>query len=240
MAGEVRASAAVPKPIITDVRRGAVGTHVVVLQCEFNVEGCTCWGTRQSLDNLGIIRSAEAAQGEADALPKERFVRVFYDPGDPRISLLEPWAPVSGVLGSLFGLLLIAGGLTLVAMGAHPRRAHHQGLENCFIPGVPAVAAGCEHSLSDEAWWNAQVLTLRRGVMRSFAFLDTSGAPRRRASVHQTHYGRLASVRRLAFATAVRWNGASPLSAVAIAACCSWPVMDAKVIFFPSHGIHTA
>lgn len=122
--GVVKASAAVAKPIITDARRGAVGTHVVMLHYEFTVMGRTYSGTRQSLDDVGIIKSAEVAQREADALPVGRPVQIFYDPNDPGRSLLKPGIPVSGVLGSLFGMLLVAAGLALVAIGLHLRSYH--------------------------------------------------------------------------------------------------------------------
>lgn len=122
--GAVKASAAVSKPIIIDSRRGAVGTHVVILHYEFSLMGRTYSGTRQSLDDVGIIKSADVAQREADALPVGRSVQVFYDPSDPSRSLLTPGVPVSGVLGSLFGVLLVATGIALVAVGLH-LRSHH-------------------------------------------------------------------------------------------------------------------
>ncbi len=122
--GVVKASAAVAKPIIIDARRGAVGTHVVILRYEFSVAGQTYSGTRQGLDDVGIIKEAGVAQREADALPPGRSVQIFYDPNDPSKSLLEPGVPVSGVLLSLFGLVLVATGLALVAVGLH-LRAHH-------------------------------------------------------------------------------------------------------------------
>lgn len=124
MVGTVRASAAVSKPIITDRRRGAVGTHVVMLRYEFSVMGRTYSGTRQSLDDVGIIKSAEVAQREADALPAGRPVQIFYDPNDPSKSLLTPGVPISGVIGSFFGVLLVATGLALVAVGLY-LRSHH-------------------------------------------------------------------------------------------------------------------
>jgi hypothetical protein len=52
-------------------------------------------GTRPSLDDVGIIKSAEVAQGEADALPAGRSVQIFYDPKDPSKSLLKPGVQVS-------------------------------------------------------------------------------------------------------------------------------------------------
>lgn len=122
--GVMKASAAVAKPIIVDPRRGAVGTHVVVLRYEFSLKGRTYSGTRQSLDDVGIIKSAELAQREADALPAGRPVQIFYDPNDPGRSLLQPGVPVSGVIGSLFGVLLVAAGLALVAIGLY-LRSHH-------------------------------------------------------------------------------------------------------------------
>jgi hypothetical protein len=79
--------------------------------------GRTHSGTHQSLDDVGIIKSAEVAQGEADALPAGSSVQIFYDPKDPSKSLRKPGVPVSGVLRSLFGALLVAGGLALVAIG---------------------------------------------------------------------------------------------------------------------------
>ena len=130
--GEVKESAAVPKPIVSSARRGVVGTHVVMLRYEFSVMGRTYSGTRQSLDDVGIIRIAEFAQREADALPAGRSLQVFYDPSDPDKSLLTPGVPAAGVLGSFFGLLLIAAGLTLIAIGLHlclhhaKRRARRQ------------------------------------------------------------------------------------------------------------------
>ena len=130
--GEVKESAAVPKPIISSTRRGAVGTHVVMLRYEFSLMGRAYSGTRQSLDDVGIIKSAKFAQSEADALPAGHSLQVFYDPSDPDKSLLTPGVPVTGVLGSRFGLLLIAAGLTLIAIGLHlclhhaKRRARRQ------------------------------------------------------------------------------------------------------------------
>jgi hypothetical protein len=122
--GEVKASAAVSKPIIADARRGAVGTHVVMLRYEFSLMGQPYAGTRQSLDDVGTIKSAELAQREVAALPAGRPVQVFYDPNDPSKSLLKPGVPISGLLGSLFGTLLVAAGLALFAVGLHLRMYH--------------------------------------------------------------------------------------------------------------------
>lgn len=122
--GVVKASAAVSKPIIIDPRRGAVGTHVVLLHYEFSLMGRTYSGTRQSLDDVGIIKDAGVAQREADALPVGRSVQIFYDPNDPSRSLLTPGVPVSGIITSVFGVLLVATGVALVAIGLH-LRSHH-------------------------------------------------------------------------------------------------------------------
>jgi len=81
--GKVKESAAVSKPVVSSGRRGTVGTHVVRLRYEFAVDGRTFTGTRQSLDDVGIIKIEEQAQREADAMPAGSSVRVFYDPGDP-------------------------------------------------------------------------------------------------------------------------------------------------------------
>ncbi len=122
--GEVKKSEAVAKPIIIDSRRGAVGTHVVRLHYAFTVWGRTYSGTRQSLDDVGIIKSEEVAQREAESLPVGRPVPIFYDPRDPSRSLLKPGVPVSGVLGSLFGAMLVATGMALVAIGLHLHSYH--------------------------------------------------------------------------------------------------------------------
>ncbi|ROZ62573.1 DUF3592 domain-containing protein [Ramlibacter sp. WS9] len=122
--GAVKESAALSKPIVASGRRGTVGTHVVRLRYEFAVDGRTFTGTRQSLDDVGIIKSEEQSLREADALPAGSPVRVFYDPGDPARSLLTPGVPIGGVISGVFGLLLIAGGSALVAVGLH-LRSHH-------------------------------------------------------------------------------------------------------------------
>lgn len=95
-----------------------------MLHYEFSRMGRMHSGTRPSLDDVGIIKSAEVAQREADALPAGRSVHIFYDPKDPSKSLLKPGVPVSGVPGSLFGALLVAGGLALVAIGLHLHAYH--------------------------------------------------------------------------------------------------------------------
>lgn len=122
--GTVRESAAVSKPIIASARRGTVGTHVVALRYEFVVSGQTFSGTRQSLDDVGIIKTEEWAQSEARSMPAGSSVRVFYDAGDPSRSLLTPGLPISSLISSVMGLLLIATGLALIAVGLH-LRSHH-------------------------------------------------------------------------------------------------------------------
>ena len=122
--GNVQESAAVSKPVVSSARRGTVGTHVVRLRYEFAVDGRTFTGTRQSLDDVGIIKTEEQSRSEAGALPAGSSVRVFYDPSDPAISLLTPGVPIGGVISSVFGLLLIAAGSAMVAVGLH-LRSHH-------------------------------------------------------------------------------------------------------------------
>lgn len=122
--GTVRQSAAVSKPIITSSRRGAVGTHVVMLRYEFAVGGQVFSGTRQSLDDVGIIKSEEQAESEARSMPTGSSIRVFYNPDDPARSLLTPGVPISGLIGSAIALVLIAGGVALIAVGLH-LRSHH-------------------------------------------------------------------------------------------------------------------
>lgn len=123
-AGTVKASAAVSKPIVTSGRRGTVGTHVVALRYEFVVAGQTFSGTRQSLDDVGIIKTEEWAQSEARSMPVGSSVSVFYDPGDPSRSLLTPGLPISSLILSAMGLVLVAAGLALIALGLY-LRAHH-------------------------------------------------------------------------------------------------------------------
>jgi hypothetical protein len=122
--GDVKESAAVSKPMGSPGRRGTVGTHVVRLRYEFAVDGRTFTGTRQSLDHVGIINTEAEARREADASPAGSSVRVFYDPSDPARSLLTPGVPIGGVISGVFGLLLLAGGSALVAVGLH-LRSHH-------------------------------------------------------------------------------------------------------------------
>jgi hypothetical protein len=121
---EVKESAAVSKPVIIDARRGAVGTHVVRLRYEFTVDGQTFSGARQSLDDVGIVKSEEVAQREVRLLPAGGVVRVFYDPANPTRSLLTPGVPISGVISVVFGLVLTAAGAALVATGLY-LRSHH-------------------------------------------------------------------------------------------------------------------
>jgi hypothetical protein len=73
------------------------------------------------LDDVGIIKTEEQSRREAGALPAGSSVRVFYDPGDPARSLLTTGVPIGGVISSVFGLFLIAGGSALVAVGLHLR-----------------------------------------------------------------------------------------------------------------------
>jgi hypothetical protein len=122
--GAVKESSAVPKSIVTSARRGAVGTHIVRLRYEFTVNGRTFTGTRQSLDDVGVIKSEELAQREASALPAGSAVRVFHDPNDPARSLLTPGVPVGPTVGGFLGALLIAAGSALVALGLR-LRSHH-------------------------------------------------------------------------------------------------------------------
>jgi hypothetical protein len=96
----------------------------VRLHYTFTVWGRTYSGTRQSLDDVGIIKSEEVAQREAESLSVGRPVPIFYDPSDPSRSLLKPGVPVSGVLGSLFGAMLVATGMALIAIGLHLRSYH--------------------------------------------------------------------------------------------------------------------
>jgi len=125
--GVVKASAAVAKPIITDARRGAVGTHVAMLHYAFSLMGQPYSGTRQSLDDVGIIKSAEVAQREADALPVGRSVRIFYDPDDPRKSLLKPGRTGFRHLRKPFRCAAGCRGLGLVAVGLRLRSHHLRG-----------------------------------------------------------------------------------------------------------------
>lgn len=122
--GTVTESAAVSKPVVSSSRRGTVGTHVLRLRYEFAVGGQVFSGTRQSLDDVGIIKSDELAQSEARSLPPGSVVRVFYDAGDPARSLLTPGLPISSVISSAIALLLISGGLALIALGLH-LHSHH-------------------------------------------------------------------------------------------------------------------
>lgn len=122
--GVIKESAAVSKPIIIDRRRGTVGSHVVVLRYEFSVAGRPFFGTRQGLDDVGIIKYESVARQEAAALPPGSAVPVFYDPRDPTRSLLSPGVPISGVISSVFGLLLVASGAALVGAGLY-LRSHH-------------------------------------------------------------------------------------------------------------------
>jgi ABC-type antimicrobial peptide transport system permease subunit len=122
--GTVKESAAVSKPIVSSYRRGTVGTHVVELRYEFAVAGKTFVGTRQSLDDVGIIKSEELAASEAGGMPPGSTVRVSYDADDPTRSMLTPGVPTSSVIGSAIGLLLIAGGVGLTIAGFHLRSRH--------------------------------------------------------------------------------------------------------------------
>jgi hypothetical protein len=121
---QVRESAAVSIPMITDARRGAVGTHIVKLRYEFTMDSKTFVGTRQSLDDVGKVKYEDVAQREASSMPVGSAIRVFYDPGNPSRSLLTPGVPISGVISVVFGLVLIAAGAGLVAVGLH-LGAHH-------------------------------------------------------------------------------------------------------------------
>lgn len=104
--GTVKESAAVSRSIVSSGRRGTVGTHVVRLRYEFSVDGRIFTGTRQSLDDVGVIKSEALSRRESDALPAGNSVRVFYDPGNPARSLLVPGVPTGGVIGAVLGLLL--------------------------------------------------------------------------------------------------------------------------------------
>lgn len=122
-----------------------------MLHYEFSLMGRTYSGTRQSLDDVGIIKSVEVAQREADALPAGRSVQIFYDPKDPSKSLLKPGVPVSGLPGSLFGALLVAGGLALVAIGHICTRTMPRGAGN----GRPnlKISGGQEQSALTRRLW---------------------------------------------------------------------------------------
>ena len=78
---------------------------------EYRVQSRVFTGTRRSLDHEGKITSAEFAEKAARALPVGASVTAYYDPADPSRSLLTPGVPRGGVLGVVFGVLLIAAGL---------------------------------------------------------------------------------------------------------------------------------
>lgn len=122
--GRMMESAAVSKPIVSSGRRGTVGTHVVKLRYEFAVDGRTYFGTRQGLDDVGVIKIQESAEREAAAMPVGSAIRVFYDPSNPAKSLLIPGVGVASVIGSVIGLVLISGGLALAAICVY-LRSHH-------------------------------------------------------------------------------------------------------------------
>ena len=93
------------------------GTHVVVLRYAFDVDGRRYEGTRRSLDAEGKVITETSARRVIDALPVGARVSAHYDPANPARSLLEPGVPISPIIATVFGGLLIgAGGLAAIAI----------------------------------------------------------------------------------------------------------------------------
>jgi hypothetical protein len=107
-------SAAVHKYAASASRRSGQGTHVIDLRYAFEVAGKVYVGRRQSLDWEGKVLTADAAQKHVQGFPMGSMLTVYYDPADPTRSILEPGVPVGGVLGSVLGALLVAGGAALL------------------------------------------------------------------------------------------------------------------------------
>lgn len=120
-AAVIRRSAAVHKYSPSGWSRSGIGTHVVSVGYAFEVDGRPYEGSRRSLDDEGKVLSREHATKAAARLPVGAAVTAYYDPRDPAQSLLERGVPVGGVLGSLFGLMLICAGITPFVLGLRIR-----------------------------------------------------------------------------------------------------------------------
>ena len=113
----VRRSEAIHKYSPSGWSRGGTGTHVVEVAYVYTVHDRLHEGSRRSLDDVGKVLSAEFAQKAADRLPEGSIVTAYYDPADPGQSLLKRGVPVGGVIGTVFGLALIATGTLPFILG---------------------------------------------------------------------------------------------------------------------------
>lgn len=120
-AAVIQRSAAVHKYSPSGWSRSGIGTHVVSVGYAFEVGGRAYAGSRRSLDDEGKVLSEAHATKAAARLPVGATVTAHYDPRDPARSLLERGVPVGGVLGSLFGLVLICAGITPFVLGLRIR-----------------------------------------------------------------------------------------------------------------------
>ena len=122
--GEIREAEAVARPVVASPRRGAVASHVLRLRYVYAVQNNVYTGSRRSLADEGVLRGQEYAEREAAAMRVGTKVSVYYNPADPSRSLLIQGVPGAGVIGVIIGVVLIAGGLALVAIALY-LRAHH-------------------------------------------------------------------------------------------------------------------
>lgn len=120
-AAVIQRSTAVHKYSPSGWSRSGIGTHVVSVGYAFEVDGRPYAGSRRSLDDEGKVLSEAHATKAAARLPVGAAVTAYYDPSDPAKSLLERGVPVGGVLGSLFGLILIGAGITPIVLGLRIR-----------------------------------------------------------------------------------------------------------------------
>ena len=116
VSARVAHSVAVHKYSASQSRQGGKGTHVLELRYVFGVAGKAYTGARRSLDWEGKVLSSESALKQAQRLPAGSLVTAYYNPADPRRSMLEPGVPVDAVLGSAFAVLLIAAGAALLLL----------------------------------------------------------------------------------------------------------------------------
>ena len=91
--------------------RSTYGTHAVQVRYAFEVAGRRHEGWRRSLDSEGKLLTERGANAVVDELPVARRVLVYYNPSDPRQSLLEPGVPFGIVIAVLLGTLLLGAGL---------------------------------------------------------------------------------------------------------------------------------